>query len=141
MSYIGTYSKCLFGRTLTADQAARSQGGANAQSIKENIGATTSRLIAGPRQSPSNMSFHIQVGAGSAPVGTLTIWYSNLPNPNPDTDADWVDSGIASTDLAVVANKFIHIVDAWPAHVRLKVTYTSGTISLNVWARIAGVEG
>lgn len=141
MSYIGTYAKCLFGRSTGDDQAARSQGGANGQNLKENIVLTTSRVIAGPRDAPSNMSFHVQVGAGAAPVGTLTVWYSNLPNPDPTSDADWVDSGIASTDLSVVANKFILVVDAYPAHVRLKVLRTSGTIALNVWARIAGVEG
>lgn len=141
MSFVGTYAKCLFGRNTGDDQVARSQGGANAQTIKENITATTSRVIAGPRNAPSNMSFHIQVGAGAAPVGTLTIWYSNLPNPDPAVDADWVDSGIASLDMAVVANTFRVITDVYAAHVRLKVTRTSGTIALNVWARIAGVEG
>jgi hypothetical protein len=140
MSYIGTFAKCLFGRNPGDDQSARSQGGANGQRLQEQITATTSRVIAGPRNSPSNMSFHIQVGAGAAPVGTLTIWYSNLPNPDPASDADWVDSGIASLDLSAVANTFRLIVDAYPAHVRLKVTRTSGTISLNVWARVAGVE-
>lgn len=138
MSYIGAFSKMLFGADGT--QNARASGGANHQLIPESIVTTTSRITRGPQRF-GQWSAQAFVGAGTAPVGTLTVWYSNLPNPNPDLDAHWSPiAGIASIDLAVPATPFIDIASAFPEWIRFKVTRTSGTISLVLWVRASGVE-
>jgi len=47
---------------------------------------------------------HDIVEAGTAPVGTLTVWYYDLPNRTPTNDAHWVKSRWAAIDMAVVAH-------------------------------------
>lgn len=140
MSYIGSYVRMLFGGAIGDDQNARSSAGSKHQNIGENIAVTTSRLFHGP-QVNGHYSLHVKVAAGAAPVGTLTVWYSNLPNPDPTADADWVlDASVTSIDMAVVANTFVNVGNVNAQHVRLKVTRASGTINLIVWVRAEGVD-
>lgn len=114
--------------------------GSNHQNVAETFTVTKSRLIVGPRRS-GHFSAHIKVGAGSSPVGTLTVWYSNLPNPDVTNDNDWVlDTNIASINLATPANTFIAAGNVMAEYVRLKAAVTSGTISLLVWARMEGAD-
>jgi hypothetical protein len=69
------------------------------------------------------------------------VWYSNLPNPDPTVDAHWVqDTGITSIDLSVVANTFLNIGNVNAEWVRFKVTRSSGTIALYLWARVEGAD-
>ncbi len=134
MSYIGQETVMLFG--AGGDQNARSSAGKNHQNIPELLTVTTSRVLTGPPHN-GHYSLHIKVAAGSGPTGTLTVWYSNLPAPDPAVDADWVqDTSIAAVDLAVVANTFLNIGNVTAAHVRVKATRSAGTISLIVWGRV-----
>jgi hypothetical protein len=137
MSYIGSQVKMLFGGP--GDDLARASAGSNHQLIPESIVATTGRAFVGPEDGNSNaVSVHVIVGAGSAPVGTLTLWESNLPNPDPNNDAHWVlNAGFTSIDLSVVANTFRTVVTSANL-VRLKATRTSGTLSLIVWVKGPG---
>lgn len=132
MSYIGSQVKMLFGGP--GDDFGRASGGSNHQLIPESIVASTGRATLGPQNGLSNaISVHVIVSAGSSPVGTLTMWESNLPNPDPNNDAHWVqNAGFAAIDLSVVANTFRTVVTS-ANMVRFKVTRTSGTISLVVW--------
>lgn len=140
MSYIGSYSRLIYGGAIADDPAARASGGANHQNIAENIATTTRRTMKGPQRN-GHFSFQAKVAAGAAPVGTLTVWYSNLPNPSTASDADWVqDTSVTSIDLAVVANTFVNVGNVNAEHIMLKVLRTSGTISLIVWARVEGVD-
>jgi len=110
------------------------------QRVPELLTATTSRKIKGP-QRVGHFCYHAQVAAGTTPVGTLTVWYSNLPNPDETSDADWVqDASIASLDLSVVANTFINVGNVFAEYIRFKVTRTSGTISLILHAKVEGVS-
>lgn len=140
MSFIGSYVKMLFGGSVSDDPNARASGGKNHQNIAESVVATTSRVIAGPFTG-GHFSLHIKNGAGAAPVGTLTVWYSNLPFPDPTADADWVlDASVTSVDLSVATNTFFNVGNVNAQHIRVKVTRASGTISLIVWARAEGAN-
>lgn len=137
MSYIGSQVKMLFGGP--GDDLGRASAGSNHQLIPENIVATVGRAIVGPQDGNGLYSYHAIVGAGSAPVGTLTGWNSNLPNPDPNNDAHWVlDPAFVSIDLAVVANTFKTLPTTLADHIRFKVTRTSGTISLILWVKVNG---
>ena len=131
---------CVFGRHTSDDPLARASSGPNAQTIKELVAATTGRRVRGPSQN-GHFSYHLMVAAGTAPVGTLTIWYSNLPDPDPTNDAHWVqDTSIASVDLSVVANTFINVGNVNAEFVRFKVTRSGGTIELGLYARVEGED-
>ena len=140
MSYINSYVKCLFGRTVGGDQAGRAMAGSAAQTLAESITATTSRVCAGS-QKTGHFSYHLLVSAGAAPVGTLTVWYSNLPDPDPTVDGHWVqDASIAAVDLSIVANTFGNVGNVSAQHVRFKVTRTSGTLAVVLWVRAEGSD-
>lgn len=137
MSYIGSQVKMLFGGP--GDDLGRASAGSNHQLIPESIIVTTGRAVVGSQEGNAFYSFHAIVGAGTAPVGTLTVWYSNLPNPDPNNDAHWVlDAAVTSIDLSVVANTFKTVPAVLADHVRFKVTRTSGTISLVLWVKVIG---
>jgi hypothetical protein len=134
MSFIGAQSKMLFGGP--GDQLARSSAGANHQNIPELLTANAFRFMKGPQDGQGFYSFHAKVAAGTTPVGSLTVWYSNLPNPDPTSDADWVqDAGVAAIDLSVVANTFKTVPNVIAEHIRFKAAVTSGTISLILWVK------
>lgn len=138
MSYIGAFSKMLFGADGT--QNARASGGSNHQLIPESIVTTTSRITKGPQRF-GQWSAQLIVGAGTVPVGNLTVWYSNLPAPDPDVDGHWSQIlTIAAVDLSVPGTPFLDISNTFPEWIRFKVTRTSGTINLVLWARANGVE-
>lgn len=138
MSYIGSQVKMLYGGP--GDDLARASAGSNHQLIQEQLVTTVGRASKGPQDGQGHWSFHVIVGAGSSPVGTLTVWYSNLPNPDPNIDAHWVLSGAetgAAIDLSVVANTY-RFVDSTADNIRFKVTRTSGTISMLLWYKANG---
>jgi len=140
MSYIGSYSRMLYGGAAGDDPLARASGGSKHQNIAESITTTTRRTMKGPQRN-GHFSFHVKNGTGSSPVGNLTVWYSDLPNPDVTSDADWVqDTTITAIDLSVVANTFVNVGNVNAEHVMLKVTRTSGTVSIVVWARVEGVD-
>jgi hypothetical protein len=140
MSYINSYVKCLFGRTLVAEQAARAMSGSNAQTQGENITATVARETKGPQRG-AHMSYHGIIGAGSAPSASLSVWYSNLPDPDVTNDNHWVlDASIAAQSLNAAGSFFGNLGNVNAEHVRFKVTYTSGTANLVLWVRAEGVE-
>lgn len=123
-----------------ADALGRATASPSTQRVAETLTATTSRKMKGPQRA-GHFSYHAQVAAGSTPVGTLTIWYSNLPNPDETSDADWVqDTGIASLDLSVVANTFVNVGNVFCEYIRFKLTRTSGTISLILHAKVEGIS-
>lgn len=134
MSFIGSQVKMLFG--AGGDAPARASAGSNHQVIPELLTVTTGRVMTGAQGTSVNaFSFHAIVAAGTAPVGTLTVWYSNLPNPDPNNDAHWVqDASVTAIDLSIVANTFKTVTTSANS-VRFKVTVTSGTISLILWAK------
>jgi hypothetical protein len=143
VSYIGSNTRRLFGgKPDTANGSAPDIRNLNTvnQLQAESITATCARMMRGPRAN-GHMSAHIIVGAGSSPVGTLTVGYSNLPDPDPANDAHWVpDANVSSVDLSVVANTFLNLGNIDAEYARFKVTYTSGTISLIVFVRAEGLE-
>lgn len=140
MSYIGSYTRQLYGGAVGDDPNARASGGAANQNIFESITTVARRVMKGPQRN-GHYSLHVKVGAGTTPAGTLTVWYSNLPNPDPTTDADWVqDTGVSAIDLAVIASTFVNVGNVNAEHIMLKANRTAGTCQLIVWARAEGVD-
>lgn len=140
MSYIGSQVKMMFGGANPGDALARASAGANHQLIPEFFTAgSMGRAITGPQDGSGMYSFHALVVAGASPVGTLTVWYSNLPNPDPNIDAHWVqDATITAIDLSVVANTFKSLSFILADHIRFKTNVVSGTAGLILWAKSGG---
>lgn len=123
------------------DQAHRS-GGTNpsAQVVGEPLPvASYGRRVKGPRRN-GNYSFHAAASAAGGAGSALSIWYSNLPNPDPDVDAHWVDSGITPIVLTSTT-PFLQTITGKPVEwIRYKVTIATSQGSVWLWHTGEGRE-
>jgi hypothetical protein len=73
------------------------------------------------------------------PTATLTLWYSNKPNPSAANDNDWVqDTTFSPTNPAGSASKgFYTIGNLVALHVRIKCVLGAGAGTLGGWSYIA----
>jgi hypothetical protein len=131
----------LFGGAADTDgrQEATSQTQRNAELLTVSATANA-RMVKGPKTN-GHFSYHLRNVTASGATSAFTVWYSNLPDPDPTLDADWVqDTTITSVDLTVVANTFINVGNVNAEWVRFKpvVVTSAGTITLFV--RVEGIN-
>ena len=70
-------------------------------------------------------------------TGTLTLWQSNLPDPDPDDDTDWVqNTDVTFTALSGASKQFQNAGNAAARWYRVKYVHGSGTGDLDIWANI-----
>lgn len=135
--FSGTVSR-LFGGP--GDEAGRLSAGPTTERVGETISATTSRRMKGPQRN-GHYSFHGKVTSAFGATSTLTIWYSNLPNPDGTSDADWVqDTSIAAIDLTSTNGFFQAVGNVCAEYVRFKVTRNTSDGALWLFVRSEGVS-
>lgn len=141
MSYINQYTKRIYGGP--GDQAGRTLTGMNSQTLPELlvVSATlNARKFWGPIKN-GHLSIHLANITASGATSTFTVWYSNLPEPDPAVDAHWVqDTSIAAVDLTIVANTFINIGNVDACWVRLKPNVVTSAGTVWCWVRAEGVD-
>lgn len=82
----------------------------------------------------SLFSLHFE-WAGTAPSGTLTLWQSNKPDPDPDSVTDWVqNSDVTFTSPAGSDSSFfLNVGNAAAEHYMVRYVNASGTGDLQCW--------
>jgi hypothetical protein len=79
-------------------------------------------------------SVHLICSAGL--TGTVKFYYSNLPFPDPDTAAHWVEDTDKDFALAGSAvNAFVTGIDKPADHIMVEVTLSAGSGTIVGWAR------
>lgn len=144
MSFINAFTKRIYGGTVGADQAARAQMGTSNQSILETLtvsATANARAFKGPQRN-GHFSAHIRNGAASGATSAITLWYSNLPNPDPAVDTDWVQDTTFTTIDMTVANTsyFVNVGNVNAEWVRIKPSVVTSAGSMYAWVRTEGVE-
>lgn len=119
----------------TTDQATRAGRNPSQQKVGEVVTTSgTFRKVRGPRGT-GHYSYHIGVTEASA-GGGITVWYSNLPNPDETADGDWFQDTtigtIATTAVATFGGNVGNVTAEW---VRFKCLPTGDSAS--VWAYYA----
>lgn len=69
-------------------------------------------------------------------TATMTIWYSNLPSPDPDVIGDWwqdTSVGSSGTITLTAGTSGLAVGNAHVPWVLIRVTVTSGTLVLSQW--------
>lgn len=124
----------------TGDQASRASDSTASQDDGEVVATTgVSRRVKGPRKF-GHYSFHTRI-TETAVGGALTVWYSNLPNPDVDTDAHWVqDTVIGSIVLTGVASFFQNVGNVHAEWIRYKVLPTGDSASLYLYHQSSGTD-
>lgn len=92
MSYIGSATRRVFGVSSLQVTRDTTSAGKNSQLVPEVLTvAAVCRKTKGPLGRGSGQwSLHIQNPAASGATSTLTVWYSNMPEPDETNDAHWV---------------------------------------------------
>lgn len=111
------------------------------QDVAETLAVGTHyRKFPGPAGSGSMWSYHINPTSAAGATSALTFWYSNLPDPDPETAAHWVDSGIAAIDLTSTADSFATVVDKAPVWIMAKAVIANSAGQLYGYVRSACIE-
>lgn len=116
-----------FGRFLGAgDSTAAPQGESLATS-----GTAYRRKARGPLKGGRYGFTAIPSGGATS---SLTVWYSHLPDPRPDVDADWFqDTDLGTITLTSGTTLGRMVGNAQATWIRFAVTVTAGTLSLSLW--------
>lgn len=136
MSYINSETQMIFGGP--GDAIARSQVGESIQRVPESLAATTRRNFRGPKAS-GHLSIHaiVDSSAGVTSATGLTLWYSNLRNPDPTSDTDWVQDTTVGTIIALTGTgkAFVNVGNLRAMHCMLKADVTAGTAGIRVFIK------
>ena len=136
MSKLDFPAKMLFGVDGTAQS--RAQNGASGQLNGETVSASTGRRTVGVVKG-GRFSAHLVIGSGI--TGSVTVWYSNLPDPDETNDAHWVQDTNAQSQVTLsgaAVNAFLAASGVIAAYWRVKVTVTSGSGTVVCWTRQEG---
>lgn len=136
MSYIGSYAIKVFGGPANDAGKPFPHQSPAAQLQGETLAvATTSRKIKGP-QVNGHYSFFYRITEASAGASAMTVWYSNLPEPDETIDSHWdQDLTIGSIALTAIASGFKTIGNVFPEWIRFKCVVAGDTADLVLWAK------
>ncbi len=114
---------------------------ANGQTLAETLAVgTTARRFRGPKAN-GHFSIHARVASAAGATSVLTFWYSNLPDPDVDTEGHWVqDTGIADIDLTSVATNFVNVGNVNAEWIRAKAVVATTTGTAYMYTRVEGVD-
>ena len=126
-----------------ADTDGRQVAGSTSQRVAEalTVSATANaRMFHGPKVNGHWSAFIRNVSASGA-TSALTVWYSNLPDPDPTSDADWVqDTSITSIDLTVVGNTFLNVGNVNAEWIRFKPNVATSAGTIFAFIRVEGQQ-
>lgn len=134
----------LYGVSSDADTRARATS-ESVQLVGETlaISATANaRRFKGPKDGGHFSLFFRNLGASGA-TSALTLWYSNLPDPDPTDDTHWVqDTTFTTIDLTVAnTSYFYNIGNVFAEWFRIKPVVAASAGALVCWARIEDFAG
>lgn len=139
MAITNSTVKRIFGGP--ADLRGRHQADSTSQRVAEPLAVgVTARKFKGPK-SNGHMSIMTRVATASGATSTMTFWYSNLPDPDETSDADWsLDTSLTSIDLTATGNTFYNAGNVNAEWVRVKVTTVTTAGTIWQFTRVEGVD-
>jgi hypothetical protein len=80
--------------------------------------------------------------AGVTSATGVTVWYSNMPDPDVDTESHWIQDSTVGVALALTATGgvFLDLTGKNASWVRVKCDVTAGSAGVRVFCRAEGVE-
>lgn len=101
--------------------------------------SSTTTYYTNPIGNSGNGALSLHSVFTGTPTGAVTLWYSDKPNADRTSDADWVqDSTFTAVNPAGAATKSFHTVGNLASRsVRLKYVNASGSGTWAVWATVS----
>lgn len=86
----------------------------------------------------SMLSLHISNTETSATVtGTITLWQSNKPDPDPDSVTDWIqNTDVTFTAVSGAGSEFINIGNAAARFYMVRYVNATGAGVLSCWVNV-----
>lgn len=138
-----TYSRRTYGVSSIEDERNRSTNETSqAQAETLSVSATANNRRFRMPRGGGHFSLHTRVGSASGATSALTVWYSNLPNPDVTDDTHWVqDTSITAIDLTVANTTYFHNVgNVYAEWIRIKPVVASSAGTMYQWLRVEGAE-
>ena len=130
MSHIAAFVRMIFGRP----------GPNSNQALGEALTvATHSRRFKGPQRN-GNWSYQVKAVSAAGATSTMKFFYSNLPDPDPDTAAHWVDSGITAIDLTATTTVHATVTGRFPEWIMAQAFIATSGGTVYCWVRSEGSE-
>jgi hypothetical protein len=125
----------------TTDSSARSSTNPSDQGVGELLSVgTTARRVKGPKKN-GHFGYHARVTSAAGAASAMTVWYSNLPSPDPTADADWVqDTTITSLDMTATGGTFVNVGNVNAEWIRFKAVVAVSTGNFYLYYRAEGSE-
>lgn len=128
-------------RTFGGDAATSTASNAEprTQGVTETLAVgTTRRRFRGPKKNGHICIETLVDGAGGA-TSAMTVWYSNVPDPDVANDNDWVqDTTVGTIDLTVTGAKLQNIGNVFSAWVMIKAVVATSTANVRQFVRVEG---
>lgn len=133
----------LYGGAPTDDPTTRSLGTSEPrnQGVTEvlAVGTTYRRAAFGSKKGGRiALQVFVDVAGGAASAGT--VWYSNVPDPDLATDADWFADAAITIDLTVAGNKMFFISNNMARWIMVKMVPAVTPASVRAFVRVEGTS-
>lgn len=142
-SNINTNVLMVYGGSTSGVQVAPQSG---IQNTPENVTTTTRRVIRGPKGYRGlSIDLRCDSSAGVTSATGFTLWYSNMPEPDATSDADWhQDTSIGTSGLMLAltttGKAFFDLADRRAVWFMIKADVTAGAAGVRVFVNCDGVE-
>lgn len=138
MSSPTSHVRRTYGVSSNADDRARATNESQ-QLLGETLtvsATANARRFKGPKRGGHFSLFTRNLGASGA-TSLLTLWYSNLPDPDPAVDSHWVqDAAFTAIDLTVADTSYFHNVgNVYAEWIRVKPVVASSAGALVQWMK------
>lgn len=100
-------------------------------------GTVYRRVFHGPKIG-GHWTLQVFVDAAGGAASGMTIAFSNHPDPDIATDADWTDSGVTAVDLTTTTPKFVTRTDDFPEWIMLRAAPLVTGASIRAFVRTEG---
>jgi hypothetical protein len=106
--------------------------------INDNVMTSTSTIYSERISMKMGSLFSLHCIWTGTPTGTLTLWQSNLPDPDPDSVTDWIqNTDVTFTDPAGSASStFVNAGNAAAKFYMVRYVNSSGSGVLSCWANV-----
>lgn len=129
----------IYGGMPSGDVLVQQAAGPSNAGVSETVAVGTSRRsFMGPKIG-GHFSLQLFVDSAAGATSTMTVWYSNHPNPSVANDNDWTqDASITAFDLTLTGTKFINIGNVDAEWIMLKTVIVTSTGNIRAFVRVEG---
>lgn len=140
MAKFNAFVRRIFGKGAYNGAQPTGNWRAEDQALGETLGVgTVRRMFKGPQRN-GNWSYGGRATAAGGAGSQLKFYYSDLPEPDPASLTEWVDSGITAVPLTATTAFRGDLTGKFPEWILAEVVIGTTPGDVYLWVRSEGVE-